>query len=221
MEERKVVVFDFDGTLVSKDTGYQFNRWLIKKSIFRRFLTIAFLPIIATLITNSISRRFGLNIWNYIATGFQNESLFRLRKNFMHFYFTRSGSVAYAEGLNELRQHQQNGKSILIISGCPHWLLHGAVKHLGLRNINIIGSKCKVSNFALLLEKHCYKSNKLRMSKESGYEYSNWLTGYSDSRADIPMLSKCANKVLINVKPEKVSQFKRKLSGPIEIRSWT
>jgi phosphatidylglycerophosphatase C len=220
IDKREIVVFDFDGTLVSKDTGYEFNKWLIQKSILRTVLMLAFLPIVGLLITNSCSRTFGLNIGCYIATAFQKKSLFKLRAQFIQYYFSVAGAVAYSKGLDEMSNHQKRGRSVLIISGCPHWLLHGAVKYLGIVDATIIGSRSKVAYGALLVQKHCYRKNKLEMSKDLGAEYSHWVVGYSDSKADIPMLRACVTKVLVNVAPRKIGQFKQHLSEPIEVREW-
>ena len=217
---KEVAVFDFDGTLVSKDTGFEFNKWLTTRSSLRTVLTIVLLPLIGAFYYFPVTRKFGINIWCYLSTAFQNESLFNLRKDFIEYYFSTSGAVVYAEGVKELRQCQQNGTPVIILSGSPRWLLHGVVKHLGLTGCKIIGSEQSVVKYALLLKNHCYRKNKLKMANEAGVAENGWAVGYSDSMSDIPMLRACHRKVLINVSLSKLPRFKRKLTEPIEVRAW-
>lgn len=220
VEENETVIFDFDGTLVSKDTGYEFNKWLVQKSMLRTILMLSLFPVVGMLVTNSYTRKFGLNIGCFIATAFQYKSLFKLRSQFIHYYFNKAGAVAYAEGLDELAQHQREKRSVAIISGCPQWLLHGVVKHIGIENAKVIGSKLKVINGALLLKKHCYQANKLEMAMASGMDISTWIVGYSNSRADIPILRECSSKVLVNVPVNKLNEFRKHLEEPIQARVW-
>mgnify|MGYP004399497005 FL=1 len=86
--------------------------------------------------------------------------------------------------------------------------------------MRLLGSTCKVSYFSLLINQHCYKSNKIKMASSAGMDKDKWLIGYSDSMADIPMLERCVDKVLINVKPKKLTQFKSRLSGDVQERLW-
>jgi phosphatidylglycerophosphatase C len=220
MENKKLVVFDFDGTLVSKDTGFEFYKWLTTQSTLRTILTIALLPIIGTFYYFTVTRKLGINILCYISTAFQNMSLFILRKNFIDYYFSAAGAVVYADGVEELRQHQKNGAEVIILSGCPHWLLHGVAKHIGLIGCKIIGSEQSSKNYALLLKNHCYRENKIKMAREAGATEVEWAIGYSDSLADIPMLRSCHRKVLINVSSRTMSKFRKNLVEPIECRAW-
>lgn len=195
MKEVETIIFDFDGTLVSKDTGYEFNKWLIQRSSLRIFWAILVLPFAVPLIFISITRKFGLNIFCYVATAFQGKSLFYLREQFIRYYFKKAGATFYAEGIDELKNHQLNGKSVVIISGCPQWLLYGVVKHIGITRVTIIGSQFKIKNGALLLSEHCFKENKIKMAESVGLNLKNWAVGYSDNESDIPLLNACKKKI--------------------------
>ena len=68
---KEVAVFDFDGTLVSKDTGFEFNKWLTTRSSLRTVLTIVLLPLIGAFYYLPVTLKFGRNIWCYVSTAFQ------------------------------------------------------------------------------------------------------------------------------------------------------
>lgn len=220
VKNAEMVIFDFDGTLVSKDTGYEFNKWLIKKSVLRTAFLFFLSPVILLLTLSSWTRKLGFNIAYFIGTAFQSKSLFYLRGKFIDHYFNHLGGIAYIEGLQELKNHQNNGRSVIIISGSPRWLLYGFAKHVGIKQATLIGSELIVKNKALFFHQHCYGENKLTMAESFGLEPHGWVAGYSDSKADIPMLQMCAHKVLINVPEKKLNSFKKHLKGPIETRLW-
>ncbi|NRB41784.1 MAG: haloacid dehalogenase-like hydrolase [Pseudomonadales bacterium] len=221
MADNELIIFDFDGTLVSKDTGYEFYKWLIKKSVIRTSLIILILPIFLLFMLNPHTRLIGINIVSFIATFLQQQSLFRLRSDFIDHYFSSVGARAYDDGVKELQRHQMNDKTVVIISGCPKWLLYGVTKHLGIKKVILLGSSCKVCGFSLFMNQHCYHANKIEMAKAIGLLKRKWAIGYSDSTADIPILNNCVRKVLINVPKDKIDQFKSHLSGDVQHRRWT
>lgn len=220
MEKTETIIFDFDGTLVSRDSYYEFTKWLVKRSYIRMFFIGLFLPIAAILGAMSRTRLLGINIMCFIGSAFQNQSIFKLRRQFIEYYFNGLGGKYFEEGIAELVSHQANNARILILSGCPHWLLYGMTKHLGLKNISVLGSKCTASYYSLLLTEHCYQKNKLKMALSEGYDIKTWKTGYSDDKDDVPMLEVCANKVLVNIPTKKLSKLKSILRGKIETRTW-
>ncbi len=91
---------------------------------------------------------------------------------------------------------------------------------MGIERTKIVGSELKIKFGALLLAKHCYGENKLKMAQASGLQPRCWIAGYSDSKADIPMLQKCFHKILVNVPNNKLKVFKRRLKEPIQTRVW-
>lgn len=218
--ESEIVVFDFDGTLISKDTAMEFTKWLTLKSLPRTILMLAVIPIMLLLIRFSGTQKFGYNMACYISMAFQKKSLFTLRSEFIKHLFSKVGAIVYQQGLAELIDHQKKGRKVVILSGCPMWLLHGLIKYMGIKNTQVIGSKFKLVNGALLIDKHCYQSRKLTMAKQAGLNFDGWFMGYSDSQADIPFLNLCHHKVLVNASVKNTAGFEKRLSQPIHKREW-
>lgn len=217
---KTTAVFDFDGTIVSKDTGYEFYKWLIRKSFARTFFLFTALPVIAPLMLFPTTLKRGLNIACFIATVGQTQSLFALRKAFIVHYFSHAEAVAFPAALEQISRHQERGENVLIISGCPLWLLAGVTKHIGIRGVKLIGSRQKIVMGAVLMQDHCYSSNKINMAQKAGQTLTTWHTGYSDSTADIPFLNHCQQAVLINVEPAPSRSFEKRLTVPSKHLVW-
>ena len=215
-------VFDFDGTIVSKDTGYEFYKWLTLQSVPRTALMSLAAPLVIPLLLSCRSRKFGLNIACVIATFAQSQSLFRLRQQFIRHYFDPDGvaAVAYPAALSCLRAHQQAGDKVIIISGCPRWLLTAVVKHLGIINVKVIASEQRIKYASLLIDEHCFAANKIPMAQAVGEGPDDWRVGYSDSRADLPFLNRCQQARLINVHVKTQANFSRRLAVPSQFLSW-
>jgi len=221
LENEIIAVFDFDGTIVSKDTGYEFYKWLIKQSSIRVALLAMLLPLVVLLcMTNSLTRKFGLSIASYVATAFQSKSLFRLRAEFIHYYFNEKGAVAYNDALDKIKMHQDNNHQVLIISGCPHWLLSGVVKHIGIRNVKLIGTELNLTLTGLLFTNHCFAANKVAMAYSQGFDPKKWRYGYSDSTADIPMLKDCDHVHVINTNKWQRNKFEALKIGNLIYEKW-
>lgn len=217
--QRETVVFDFDGTLVADDTGLCFYRWLLERSRWRRALVYSSTPAIVPLLIPGWSRLFGVNVACYLSSAFQGQSLFSLREAFIRDHFG-GGAAVYAEGLEELRQHQLAGRDVLIISGSPRWLLHGVIKYLGLRDCTLIASECEITGSGLLLREHCFSGHKVVMARRRGFDPSSWVIGYTDSRADIPMLEYCRTRVLINGSSRSEQHFRGRFGDTLQTRHW-
>ena len=220
MTQKPTAVFDFDGTIISKDSYYEFTKQLIRNSVLRSFFTIFSLPIIIPLVCIPSTKKWGFNIPCFIATVGQKHSLFKLRHQFIEYFLEKADVTVYQDALKDLQWHREKGEQIVIISGCPNWLLHALVKAIGIENVKIIGSKQKLFLSGLLIQHHCFGANKINMARKANQQTSLWTTGYSDSSTDIPMLNLCKKAVLINSSRSSINQFETKLKIPSTYRNY-
>ena len=216
---QNTVVFDFDGTLVADDTGLSFYRWLLSRSPWRRILVLAATPALLPLLSASTSRLFAVNMVCYLASAFKRESLFTLRASFIKEHF-RDDVGVFRAGIEELEQHQREGRQVLIISGSPQWLLHGVLKHLGLNDCVLIATQCRLTGTGLILREHCFSEKKVAMARRRGFDPKHWLIGYSDSTADLPMLEQCQTRVVVNPSARKQRIFSSHFGTTLHIRRW-
>ncbi len=219
MQKNSVAVFDFDGTIVSKDTGVEFIKWLLKKSVIRRLLFYLFFPLWLLLSLRESTRIYGFSIIWYIATAYQLENFINLRAEFVEDYLQNSG-VVFNAALHKIKMHKDNNDDIVIISGCPLWLLREIVKALGLSRITLIGSELEFAYKGILFKKHCYSSNKLRMAKEHGLSPESWDYGYSDGTADIHWLKYCKEIHVVNPNNRKLAKFEKSISTKFNVVEW-
>jgi len=210
---QETAVFDFDGTLISKDSYFEFNKRLISQSVARSIFLVLALPLIIPLVCISATRKYGFNVACFIAIFLQRKSLFRLRTEFIE-YFLASPTVVYYDVLQAIIQSQTNGQKVVFISGCPKWLLSGLLKSIGVRNVKLVGTEQKLFLGTFVIKNHCYGANKIRMARIAGQQSKNWSIGYSDSPMDIPMLNLCKTAVLVNPSASCVKRFRHKLAVP-------
>lgn len=204
MKGKEIAIFDFDGTIVSKNTGSEFYKWQARRSILRVITLTLLLPIliplriIAFLTNDPYTQKIGLNIVCFASTCFPQGSLLKLRRNFIDYYFSQCGAITHMDALEHIKMHQRQGHQVIIISGCPHWLLHGIAKHIGIKGAILIGSKVSYSWKGLLLSRHCHQKNKIIMARDHGIELQRCHFGYSDSTSDIALLRYCKNVIMVN-----------------------
>lgn len=220
MKYKTTAVFDFDGTILSKMTAYAFYKWVIQKSPIRIIFFFITLPLTLLLITNSLTRIYGLNIISYIATALHSKNLFQLRREFIPHLFTKTGVITFNSALTKIDMHQKRGDKVIIISGCPLWLLHGVTKYIGIKNVELIGSELKLFFTGLYFKKHCFSSNKLLMAEAIGLDIKMWNYGYSDSTSDIPWLKHCKQVYGINLSKKSLEKFKQLIPGKIYNLKW-
>ena len=66
--------------------------------------------------------------------------------------------------------------------------------------------------------RHCHHAEKVRMLREAGYEGIE--TAYSDSTADLPLLTAARRPVVVNPKRSRVALFRRVLPPDTPILNW-
>jgi phosphatidylglycerophosphatase C len=220
MKQDSISVFDFDGTIASKDSAMEFFKWIFKGSITRSLIFYFLMPLLLLLTLTKTTRIYSFSIISYIATACQSRNLFRLRAEFVDYYLHDSGAVVFKGALEKIKLHQKQGDKIVIISGCPVWLLSGITKKLNLHNIRLIGSKLRFAQKGLLFKEHCYASNKIKMAKERGLNPETWNYGYSDSPADIHWLKNCKRIHVINPSPGKLKKFKNAINKEFTVLNW-
>lgn len=220
MYKKYTVAFDFDGTIIPSNIGFEFNKWLIQQSLLRTLLAIVALPFICMLIRFPRSSRLGMNVGCYIATAFQTRPLLTLRKQFMTYYFEQHHGTIYKGALLSIRQHQIKGEHVVVISGSQQWLVRGALKHLGIANVKVIGSQQKYFLGGYVLTEHCILHNKLRMAKAANINPEHWKYGYTDSVQDTLMVKYCKDIYMVNPSHNTLRHFRSCYGEKVHANYW-
>ena len=216
------MLFDFDYTIVNRDSFATFVRFLFEQEPWRKALLLLLSPVLLTLSSNkkTMLKRNELLIW--ISTlGMGASRLDDYQKRFTRYFFSEAGAKAYDEALATLRHHQQQGHEVFIVSGAAQWLLEPICQHLDIRSVTIFGTSTKRTYGGLVTDFYCYKHNKVKKLEEMGvFDSYHLINGYSDSAADIPMLKYCQQVHAINPKPSCLAKFMTVFGSKLTCHQW-
>ncbi|MBQ7023603.1 MAG: haloacid dehalogenase-like hydrolase [Akkermansia sp.] len=195
----KTALFDMDGTLFAGDSQLRFCRWVLRRHGWRRLYLLAAAPC-------GILR--GLHLFNTeqmkraflsYALGMPGEQLMQHCRDFVQQELLE---VLYPPVLEKLRAHQQAGDTTVLCSASPDWWTQLAGRALGFTHT--IGTPTqdfeRVPFMPTIPAPGNNKgANKLVRLAAIGITHAD--VGYTDSAADLPMLSICERAVLVNPKP--------------------
>jgi len=131
-------------------------------------------------------------------------------------------TVIYENALDEINRLIKTGAKVVVISGASDWMVDSIFAEIDVNNIQIIGTKEESFLAGMIAREHCYAANKVRILNDYlELEKFDVSAGYSDSSADIPLLSLCNHKKLVNPSARCLSRFKRAFNDDFECLSWT
>lgn len=189
-------LFDMDGTLFPGDSQLRFCRWILRRHGLRRLYLLVVAPcgILRALHifnTERMKRAFLAYAW-----GMDMNELHRLCEEFVRQEII---PAIYPEVLERLRAHQQAGDVTVLCSASPDWWTQIVGRELGFTHT--IGTPMKDSERVPFMPHiptpgNNKGANKLTRLAAIGISHAD--IGYTDSAADLPMLSICDRAVLIN-----------------------
>jgi len=213
--------FDFDKTIVSLDSGYEFIKHRLQSNILRRFIALIFSPVVILFYASVRSRIVCHSIILWISTvGLKDDDLEAAKKQFLDKYCSNKDAYAYPDALKRMDYHLKKGHAVYIVSGAPVWIIESLAKKFGLDNCTIIGSTEKPVMGGLIYEKHCYGYQKVNLLNDVIMNLPEKIYGYSDSAADIPLLSICTHKHVINPTKLNLKKFKKAFGHNIRVLNW-
>lgn len=221
--ENRTAVFDFDKTIVSKDTAFCFIQYLLTAKRARMFLAALAIPLFLPLFYIRPTRFIAVSVLLWIGTfGLSKARRDDLFDDFTKSYFSeRFKARFYEKALEEIQRHRETGTNILIISGTPERL----VKHIVSRFIEgdfiIIGTRYRKFLGGLVYTRYCLGKNKITLAEEIGLNLDTWHHGYSDSPSDIPLLSRCKIPCLINPDRKTIRRLNNALPGHCRLLYWS
>jgi len=161
------------------------------------------------------------SIFMWIATaGLNEKELDTARKNFLRFYLTLSDFLVYPDALKKIAFHLDAGHSVYIVSGAPTWAIKNISEELGIRRCEIIGSIEKSAMGGQIYEQHCYGHKKVDLISDLMLQNPKKIYGYTDSAADIPLLSVCTHKHVVNPSRNHLKKFKKAFGNDFQVLNW-
>ena len=197
-------LFDMDGTLFAGDSQLRFCRWVLRRHGWRRLYLLAVAPCgilrgLHIFNTERMKRAFLAYAW-----GMPTEQLQQYCRDFVQQEIL---PALYPPVLERLRAHQQAGDTTVLCSASPDWWTRLVGAELGFTHT--IGTPTQdFANVPFMptipAPGNNKGANKLVRLAELGITHAD--VGYTDSAADLPMLSICDRAVLVNPRPAFAAQ---------------
>ncbi len=197
-------LFDMDGTLFAGDSQLRFCRWVLKKHALRRLYLLAVAPCgilrgLHIFNTERMKRAFLAYAWNMPADVLQKHCQEFVQKEIL--------PALYPPVLEKLRSHQQAGDTTVLCSASPDWWTRLVGEALGFTHtIGTPTESFKRVPFMPTIPApgNNKGANKLVRLAAIGITHAD--VGYTDSAADLPMLTICDRAVLVNPKQSFAAQ---------------
>ncbi|HET7541587.1 MAG TPA: HAD family hydrolase [Polyangiaceae bacterium] len=187
-----VVVFDFDGTLVSRDSFLDFAFGYCARRPARFLLILALLPLALPLALHSRKRGASLLLWALTLGTSTRSFVAALSRYATHTLPSYANDAIFVE----LAQQIRAGNRVVIATGTMPLLVRGLLNARELGAIPIVGSRLRRRFGGLVAETHCIGSTKVReLQRKLGIR--QWSTVYTDSFADRALLSRAKSITLV------------------------
>ncbi len=199
-----IALFDMDGTLFPGDSQLRFARWIVRRHPWRRLYLLplclfGLLRALRLFDTPRMKRAFLCYAWHMSAEQLDTECQAFVRQELLQ--------VLYPPVLERLREHQRCGHTTVLCSASPDWWTQHVGRALGFTHT--IGTPLhpftRVPFMPIIPPPGNNKgANKLTRLAALGITHAD--IGYTDSQADLPLLSICDRSVLINPAPAFAAQ---------------
>ena len=200
---RPVALFDLDGTLLPWDTQKLFCHYVLQRHPQRRLYLLAFVPMLpfaAILGAEGLKRVFLSFLWRM-----QEAEVTELARGFAEQWLP---ARAWPKMLEKLDAHRQRGDLTILISASPEPYVKEIGRILGFDLSLGTQIEFPVQGLPLFPDlvnnKGWKKVTRLRKVLDISYfngEQLHNAHGYTDSTADLPMLTLCQQATVVNPSP--------------------
>ena len=193
-----IALFDLDGTLIAWDCQLLFRHFVLRRQPWRGiFLPVflAFLPLAGVLGAGGMKRVFLSYLWQM-----DRETLAQYSREFA----VSLMPTIYPELREKLERHRAAGHLLILASASPEFYVAEIGRELGFDLT--LGTPVKLGPFFpnLINHKGAAKVERLKQRLPAAYFENGMLRrchGYTDSRADLPMLALCGSATVVNPSP--------------------
>jgi phosphatidylglycerophosphatase C len=187
-----VVVFDFDGTLVRRDSFLDFSSRYCVRRPWRLLMVGATLPLALLAAARSFSAAASVLLWAMTLGASTRSFVIALR------HYARDTLPDYANEaiFAELTRHLEAGSRVFIATGSVPVLVRGLLRSRNLGPLPIVGTRLRRRWGGLVAETHCTGENKVRELRRR-FGIVGWRAVYTNSFADRPLLSHARDVTLV------------------------
>lgn len=191
-----IALFDMDGTLFAGDSQLRFARWILRRYGWRRMYLLLVLPCGILRALNVLNTEQMKRLFLSYAWGMKRETMEAECRQFVDEELLPAIYPALRE---RIERHRRQGDTTILCSASPNWWTQGVGEKLGFTHIigTPVEAPARIPLFPRIEAPGNNKgANKVIRLRQMGVEHAD--IGYTDSRADLPMLSICEQVVLVN-----------------------
>tara|TARA_R110002050_G_scaffold48208_5_gene112056 strand:- start:494 stop:1171 length:678 start_codon:yes stop_codon:yes gene_type:complete len=209
----KVVFFDLDDSLINKDANSLWIKWRVRRE--RWALVEATLALASLYRAYKKGRVTHWRLSNYYKTRARGMALSVYQQRVAQFFEERGHLHIYPQAASLLYAYQSQGVELVMITGADDYVAQAYADALGITHV--ISNRLKVVDDRIvgLQRPLCYGSGKVGLARtflrERGLKFAD-AAFYTDSHADLPLLEKVAQPVVLNPNA--------RLRDAAELRSW-
>lgn len=178
-ESTGVVVFDFDGTLVRRDSLFDFSFRYCLKHPARLLLLAAVSPVALVVALRSADAALSVLLWAMTLAVSSRDFVLDLRR-YAHEVLPRFANEAV---FAELLAHARAGRRVAIATGSVPILVTQLLLVRGVPRLPIAGSRLRRKWGGLIAETHCTGQTKVRELRLR-FGITRWTAVYTNSFAD-------------------------------------
>ncbi|MDD3343436.1 MAG: HAD-IB family hydrolase [Sulfurospirillaceae bacterium] len=178
-----IAFFDFDGTLTTKDSLFEFIKFSVGRIAFFKGMIILLPVLVGYKIGLIKSADAKLAVLNHFFA--HNENLWKKKTQLFSEVLP---CILNPNGYKKLKWHQQKGHPVVIVTASMEsWLSGWCIKE----NVTLIATKVIfIQNKLTYLSQNCQGAEKVkRIAEKYNLDEYKTIYAYGDTSADIPMLS--------------------------------
>jgi phosphatidylglycerophosphatase C len=208
-----VVIFDFDGTLVSRDSVIDFAlRYCARRPA--RFLALAaVLPLAALMRLRSLRSAASVLLWAMTIGASTRRFVIELRA----YARDKLPDFAHDAIFAELTRHLRAGDRVVIATGTLAPLVRGLLGARSHERLPVVGSRLRRKWGGLVAETHCVGRVKVR-ELERRFGIVEWVSVYTDSFADRSLMSRASDITLVSPSTRTLSRTQQLLGNGAALR---